>query len=74
MYPYHYSFTGLVELPAFGKYASGGRSAVHGHIGVPHPITEDQLKTVITKEEAKKFGCDPDGITFVRFTYTEIPN
>lgn len=70
---YRYSFNGLVDLPAFGKYASGGRSTVNGDFSVPHPITERQLKTAIANEKAKQLGCDAAGITFVHFTYTELP-
>lgn len=70
---YSYSFNGLIDLPAFGKYAAGGRSTVHGDVSFRQPVTKEQLQEVIAKEKAKRLGCDPAGITYVDFTYTELP-
>lgn len=70
---HRYTFNGLIDIPAFGKYASGGRATVNGDISLPQPITEGQLKAVIVNEKAKQLGCDAAGITFVDFTYTKLP-
>lgn len=68
---YLYAVNALLELPAHGKYA-GGRGHVNGHINSDQPFTEHGLRDAIAKHEAAKKGCDPNGITFVEFTFTDL--
>ncbi|MEU7240306.1 hypothetical protein [Streptomyces sparsogenes] len=71
---YHYTVNALYALPAFGKYAAGGRGNCNGSFGSETPLTEEQLKTVVADWAANKAGkgCDPGGITFIEFSYTEL--
>lgn len=70
---YHYTVNALYELPAHGKYA-GGRGTCNGSFDANNPLPENELKSVVADWAAKKAGpgCDPNGITFIEFSYTEL--
>ncbi|MFD8088653.1 hypothetical protein [Streptomyces malaysiensis] len=70
---YHYTVNALYTLPAFGKHA-GGRGTCNGSFDTNGAATEEQLKTVVANWAANKAGqgCDPNGITFIEFSYTEL--
>lgn len=70
MSTYTYAVNALVEFPVNG---SKGRATRSGHLDAKFPLDEDDLKTLIATQVAKKNGCLVKQVTFVDFTFTEIP-
>lgn len=70
---HRYTFTALIEIPAHGKYAAGGRADLNGEITSEAPMREADIKHAIAFKKADQRGCDANGITFLDFTCTELP-
>jgi hypothetical protein len=68
---YIYAVNVIIDLPAYGKYASG-RAHLKGEIRSEEPFTERGLREAIAKNVADEKGCDADGIEFVQFSYVEL--
>ena len=72
MRKYIYAVNVLLELPAHGKYAAGGRAALKGEVDSEQPFTEEGLRHAIALGQAQRIGCDPAGIKFLEFAYTAL--
>jgi hypothetical protein len=69
--PLHtYVVNSLIEFPVNGSTARGTRN---GHIDTQLPASADGLRGAIASHVAAEFGVEPDQVTFVEFTFTEIP-
>lgn len=69
---HRYAWNVLIELPAHGKYAAGGRADLRGETHAAGPMSEAGIKYLIARDVAADKGCDIDGIAFIQFTYTEL--
>lgn len=65
-----YAVNALIEFPCNGSTARATRS---GHIDAALPASEEGLRGAIAAQFAEQRGCRPDQVTFVEFTFTEIP-
>lgn len=65
-----YVVNSLIEFPANGATARGTRE---GHIDTTLPATADGLRGAIAADVGEEFGVEPDQVTFIEFTFTEIP-
>jgi hypothetical protein len=69
--PQHcYAVNALVEFPHHGTTA---RATRYGHIDAVLPATEEDLRGAIAGQVAEQRDCRPDAVTFVEFTFTELP-
>lgn len=68
---HQYLVNAVLDLPARGRYA-GSRGHISGHIDSERPFTEQELRDAVAKNEAAAKGCDPNGITFVTFAFTDL--
>lgn len=69
--PQHcYAVNALIEFPVNGTTARATRS---GHIDAALPATEEGLRGAIADQIAERHGCRPGEVTFVEFTFTELP-
>ncbi|MFD8949434.1 hypothetical protein ACFV0B_11325 [Streptomyces xanthophaeus] len=60
----------LMELPAHGRYAAGGRRHVSGDLTTDQPVSSEQLQQIVIRSEADRKGFDPAGVRVLEFTYT----
>ena len=65
-----YVVNSLIEFPVNG---STGRGTRNGHIDTRLPADADGLRAAIAASVGEEFGVEPDRVTFVEFTFTEIP-
>ncbi|CAL9664691.1 hypothetical protein SUDANB1_07150 [Streptomyces sp. enrichment culture] len=65
-----YAVNALIEFPVNGTTARATRS---GHINTALPATEEGLRGAIATQVAEQRNCRPDEVTFVEFTFTELP-
>lgn len=65
-----YVVNSLIEFPVNGATARGTRS---GHIDTTLPASADGLRGAIAAHISREFGVEPNQVTFVEFTFTEIP-
>lgn len=70
MSQHSYAVNALIEFPANGTV---GRATRRGHIDTALPATEDGLRGAIAQQAAEERDCRPDQISFVEFTFTELP-
>ncbi|MFJ8594845.1 hypothetical protein [Streptomyces sp. NPDC093598] len=69
--PQHcYAVNALVEFPVSGTTA---RATRYGRIDSNLPATEEGLRRAIAGQVAEQRGCRPEQVTFVEFTFTELP-
>lgn len=69
--PQHtYVVNSLIEFPCNGSTARGTRK---GHIDTQLPASADGLRGAIAAHVSAEFGVEPEQVTFVEFTFTEIP-
>lgn len=65
-----YAVNALIEFPVNGTTA---RATRNGHIDAVLPATEEGLRGAIAAQVAGQRGCRADQVTFIEFTFTEIP-
>ncbi|MFI0914337.1 hypothetical protein [Streptomyces abikoensis] len=64
----------LLELPAYGPYVAGGRAGLQGRTHSVAVLSQAELELNIIRDLAAKEGCDPEGVTVLRFVYSEVPS
>jgi hypothetical protein len=70
MSQHSYAVNALIEFPHKGTTA---RATRNGHIDTALPATEEGLRGAIAAHVAEQRGIHLDEVTFVEFTFTEIP-